>query len=56
MNTQAFTIETEEQEDGRWFAEVHDVPGVAAYGATEAEAVAGARAMLAKVFDLLYPN
>ena len=32
-------IELEQEEDGRWLAEVPALPGVLAYGATRAEAV-----------------
>ena len=32
------TIETELEEDGRWIAEVPELPGVMAYGVTEDEA------------------
>ncbi len=32
------TIETELEDDGRWIAEVPELPGVIAYGATEDEA------------------
>jgi len=32
------TIETEREDDGRWIAEVPELPGVMAYGATEDEA------------------
>lgn len=31
-------IETEQELDGRWIAEVLDLPGVLTYGATAAEA------------------
>jgi predicted RNase H-like HicB family nuclease len=31
-------IEIEREEDGRWIGEVPDLPGVLAYGTTEAEA------------------
>jgi predicted RNase H-like HicB family nuclease len=31
------TIDVEEEDDGRWIAEVAALPGVMAYGATEAE-------------------
>jgi predicted RNase H-like HicB family nuclease len=31
-------IEIEREEDGRWIAEIPDLPGVMAYGASEAEA------------------
>jgi len=36
-------IETEIEEDGRWIAEVIDLAGVMAYGATEKEATEAAR-------------
>ena len=32
------TIEIEREEDGRWIGEILELPGVMAYGATEAEA------------------
>lgn len=32
------TIKVEQEEDGRWIAEVPELPGALAYGATEAEA------------------
>jgi predicted RNase H-like HicB family nuclease len=34
-----FTIEQEQEADGRWLAEVLQLPGVLAYGATSLEAV-----------------
>jgi predicted RNase H-like HicB family nuclease len=39
------TIESEQEEDGRWLAEVVNVPGAMAYGATQAQAVAKAEAL-----------
>lgn len=33
------TIEVEQEEDGRWLAEVPDLPGVLAYGQTRQEAI-----------------
>jgi hypothetical protein len=33
-----WNIETEREDDGRWIAEIVDVPGVIVYGATEDEA------------------
>ena len=33
-------IEIEQEDDGRWIAEVSDLPGVMHYGLTRAEAVA----------------
>jgi predicted RNase H-like HicB family nuclease len=35
--------------DGLWIAEIGDVPGVLAYGATEKEAVASAQALALRV-------
>ena len=34
-----FTIEHEQESDGRWLAEVIELPGVMAYGASAADAV-----------------
>ena len=34
-----FTIEFDREEDGRWIAEVPELPGVMAYGTTKKEAV-----------------
>jgi predicted RNase H-like HicB family nuclease len=39
------TFETELEDDGRWIAEVPELPGVMAYGASENEAVANAEAL-----------
>ena len=39
------TFETEREEDGRWIAEVPELPGVMAYGATESAAIANAEAL-----------
>jgi len=38
-------IEVEREDDGRWLAEIPDLPGVMAYGATPAEAVARVQAL-----------
>jgi predicted RNase H-like HicB family nuclease len=38
-------VEVEQEEDGRWLAEVVAVPGALAYGTTLAEAVARAEAV-----------
>ena len=40
-----FTIEYEQEEDGRWLAEVLELPGVLAYGSTPDDAVARAKAL-----------
>jgi predicted RNase H-like HicB family nuclease len=44
-----FTIEHEREEDGRWLAEVPELPGVLAYGATEQEAIAKAQVLALRV-------
>jgi predicted RNase H-like HicB family nuclease len=44
-----YRIETELAADGRWIAEIIDVPGVLAYGLTEKEAVASAQALALRV-------
>lgn len=43
------TIETAREEDGRWIAAVPELPGVAAYGETEGEAVAAVEALTLRV-------
>jgi len=40
MGQTRFQIELEQEEDGRWIAEVPDLPGVLTYGATREEAMA----------------
>ncbi len=40
-----YSIETEEEADGRWIAEVPELPGVLAYGESRAEAVRKAQAL-----------
>ena len=42
-------VETEREEDGRWIAEVVELPGVLAYGATREEAVERAEALSLRV-------
>ncbi len=44
-----FTIETEREDDGRWLAEVMDLPGVLAYGQTRQEAVERAQVLCLRV-------
>ena len=44
-----FTIELEREEDGRWIAEVPDLPGVLCYGQDRDEAVAGVQALALRV-------
>lgn len=49
MSKKEYTIETEREDDGRWLAEVVELPGVLAYGSTEKEAVAVAQALALRV-------
>ena len=44
-----FTVETERESDGRWIAEVTELPGVMVYGQTQQEAVAKAQALALRV-------
>lgn len=44
-----FNIETERETDGRWIAEIVDIPGVLAYGANEKAARANAYALALRV-------
>ncbi|MCK9909679.1 type II toxin-antitoxin system HicB family antitoxin [Microbacteriaceae bacterium K1510] len=43
------TIETEQEDDGRWIAEVPELAGVLAYGATREEAMARAEVLALRV-------
>jgi predicted RNase H-like HicB family nuclease len=44
-----FQIETEREDDGRWIAQVIELPGVLAYGATCEEAIERVQELSAKV-------
>ncbi len=44
-----FTIEYEQEEDGRWLAGVSQLPGVLTYGATPDEAMARAEVLALRV-------
>lgn len=46
MNLQ---IETEQEEDGRWIAEISDLPGVVVYGESRDEALARVKALALRV-------
>lgn len=43
------TFETDIEEDGRWLAEVPELPGVLAYGASRDEALAKAEVLALRV-------
>ena len=42
-------VEIEREDDGRWIAEVVELPGVLAYGATREEAIERAKALSLRV-------
>jgi len=48
-----FHIEYEREADGRWLAEVPEIPGVLTYGATADEAMAKAEALALRVLTEL---
>jgi predicted RNase H-like HicB family nuclease len=45
----ALPIEVEQEDDGRWLAEIPDLPGVMAYGATSSQAVARVQSLCLRV-------
>ena len=45
----AMRIEIEREDDGRWIAEVSELPGVMAYGTSRDEAIAKAQALALRV-------
>jgi hypothetical protein len=44
-----FTVEYEREDDGRWLAEVVELPGVLAYGVSSDEAITKAQALALRV-------
>jgi predicted RNase H-like HicB family nuclease len=44
-----YAVETEQEEDGRWIAEVPELPGVMAYGKSRDEAIRRAQALSLRV-------
>jgi predicted RNase H-like HicB family nuclease len=44
-----FGIDFEQEEDGRWIAEISEIPGVLAYGVTPLQAGAKAKALALRV-------
>ena len=44
-----FKVDVEQETDGRWIAEVSDLPGVLTYGASRDEAVKRAQALSLRV-------
>ena len=43
------TIEVEQEEDGRWLAEVPELPGVLTYGGTRQEAIGRVQSLCLRV-------
>ena len=44
-----YKVETEQETDGRWIAEVPELPGVLAYGSSRDEAIRKAQALSLRV-------
>jgi predicted RNase H-like HicB family nuclease len=44
-----FKVEIEQEADGRWLAEVVELPGVLTYGSTQDEAIARVQALALRV-------
>lgn len=44
-----FVVEVEQEEGGRWIAEVVEIPGAMAYARTQEEAIARAEALALRV-------
>jgi predicted RNase H-like HicB family nuclease len=42
-------VETEQEVDGRWIAEVPDLPGAMAYGSSKEEAIAKVQALVLRI-------
>lgn len=51
-----FHIEVEREDDGRWIAEVPEIPGVLSYGATAQEAMGKAKALALRAQNRLPPD
>jgi predicted RNase H-like HicB family nuclease len=45
----SLTIEVQQEEDGRWIAEIPELPGVLVYGPTRPDAVVKAQALALRV-------
>jgi predicted RNase H-like HicB family nuclease len=43
------TVNSDREEDGRWLAEVPELPGVMVYGQTQADAIAKVKALSLRV-------
>ncbi|MBI3603294.1 MAG: type II toxin-antitoxin system HicB family antitoxin [Nitrospirae bacterium] len=56
MSQTRFQIELEQEEDGRWIAEVTDLPGVMAYGETREDASAAVQNLALLVLADFHQN
>lgn len=48
-SSESFKVDFEQEEDGRWLAEIAELPGVMAYGITKREAEVAAVALALRV-------
>ena len=48
-DTESFKVDYEQEEDGRWLADIPELPGVMAYGATKRDAEVAAVALALRV-------
>ena len=46
---QSFTIETEQEDDGRWIAEILEIPGALVYGLSTDDAISKVQALASRV-------
>jgi predicted RNase H-like HicB family nuclease len=49
MSAMVFRVEMDRENDGRWIAEVLELPGVMAYGSTEQAVIAKVQALALRV-------
>lgn len=49
LNDRKYTIDTEQETDGRWLAEIIEIPGVIAYGDTLEQAQTSVKALALRV-------
>ncbi len=49
MPGSTFTIEVEQEDDGRWICEIPQLPGVMSYGKSKDESIAKAEALALRV-------
>ena len=44
-----FTIETEQEDDGRWIAEILEIAGILVYGESQQQAIANVQALALRI-------